>query len=134
MITEMITSLNSQIHIWLDEPTYISSIGSPFSSDIFKLSEILCKVGEKKFVTTGIKRKIGNEDIYMNMSPKIMIASKPLLIAIRDLEKIIEKARVKMDFNNRAGRYRLMSIEHDDTKRKLWKELVILCSGTDKKK
>lgn len=68
------------------------------------------------------------------MSPKIMIASKPLLIAIRDLEKIIEKARVKMDFNNRAGRYRLMSIEHDDTKRKLWKELVILCSGTDKKK
>lgn len=37
MITEMITSLNSQIHIWLDEPTYISSIGSPFSSDIFKL-------------------------------------------------------------------------------------------------
>ncbi|POS82428.1 hypothetical protein EPUL_005857, partial [Erysiphe pulchra] len=136
--------------IRLQEPTFISSIRSPFSSDIFKLlsrfgpeapsfwndrgSEILCRAREKSVITTGGKRKMGEADLYMNMPSKIMIISKPLLIAVKDLEKVVEKGKVKMDINERAGRYRHVSIEHYETKRKLWKELVILYSSSDKKK
>ncbi|RKF58535.1 hypothetical protein OnM2_067060 [Erysiphe neolycopersici] len=150
MITEMLTALNSQTEIRLAEPTYIPSIRSPFSSDIFKLlsrfgpeapsfwndrgSEIVWKAGEKTIVMSNGKRKIGEINIYMNMPSKIMITPKPLLIAVRDLEKVVDKGKVKMDANERAGRYRHVSIEHDETKRKLWRELVVLCSNPDKKK
>ncbi|RKF58914.1 hypothetical protein OnM2_064064 [Erysiphe neolycopersici] len=141
IITEMLTALNPQIEIRLAEPTYIPSVCSPFSSDIFKLlsrfgpeapsfwndrgSEIVCKAGEKTIEMSNGKRKIGETDIYMNMPSKIMITPKPLFIAVRDLEKVVDKVKVKMDANERAGRYRHVSIEHDETKRKLWKELVV---------
>ncbi|KHJ30331.1 hypothetical protein EV44_g3146 [Erysiphe necator] len=142
MVTEMITVLNSQSTIRLEEPTFIPSIRAPFSSDIFKLlsrfgpeapsfwndrgSEIVCKAGEKTVVTSGGKRKMGEADIYMNMPNKIMITPKPLLIDVRDLEKVIARGKVKMDVNERAGRYRHVSIEHDDTKRKLLYRLLII--------
>ncbi|KAI6247680.1 hypothetical protein HI914_04465 [Erysiphe necator] len=138
MVTEMITALNSQSTIRLEEPTFIPLIRAPFSSDIFKLlsqapsfwndrgSEIVCKAGEKTVVTSGGKRKMGEADIYMNMPYKIMITPKPLLIVVRDLEKVIARGKVKMDVNERAGRYRNVSIEHDDTKRKLLYRLLII--------
>jgi hypothetical protein len=95
--------------------------------------EIICKPLDTTVSTTGGKRKIGNADTYGNMPVRILITPKPLSVAVKDMEKVIEKGRVKMDVDERAGRYRNISVEHEETKKLMWKGLVAICSNAEKK-
>jgi major membrane immunogen (membrane-anchored lipoprotein) len=67
------------------------------------------------------------------MPSKILITPKPLLIAVRDMDKVIDMGKVKMDVNERAGRYRNISLEHEDTRKSVWKGLIELCAKDVKK-
>jgi hypothetical protein len=149
MIAEMLETIASNTAIELDRPTYIPSIRAPLKDRLFALlsrfgpdapsfwndrgSEIMCKSIDKSVETTGGKRKIGTGDVFGNMPSKILITPKPLLVAHKDLEKVIEKGRVKMDVSERAARYRNISVEHEETRKRIWKGLVECCTRTAKK-
>jgi hypothetical protein len=149
MISEMLDTIASNKSIELARPTFIPSIRAPLKSRLFAIlsqfgpeapsfwndrgKEILCKPIDKSVATTGGKRKIGDSDVFGNMPGRILITPKPLLIAIKDMEKVVDKGRVKMDLDERAGKYRNISVEHEETRKKMWKGLVDVCSEADKK-
>lgn len=149
MIADMLATLASTKDIALSRPTYLPSIKAPFSSRSFKLlsqfgpeapsfwndrgTEIICKPVDRSVISTGGKRKIGDADIFGNMPEKLLITPKPLLIAVRDMDKVIETGKVKMDVKERAGRYRNISLEHEDTRKSVWKGLIDLCAKEVKK-
>jgi len=149
MISDMLATLSSTKDIALTRPTYFPSIKAPFTSRNFKVlsrfgpeapsfwndrgTEILCKPVDKSVVSTGGKRKIGETDIFGNMPQKLLITPKPLLIAVRDLDRVIDSGKVKMDIKERAGRYRNISLENEETRKSVWKGLVDLCAGGTKK-
>jgi hypothetical protein len=149
MISEMLAALSSSKDITLSRPTFLPSVRAPFNNRNFKVlsrfgpeapsfwndrgQEIICKPVDKSVVSTGGKRKIGDTDIFGNMPSKILITPKPLLIAVRDMDKVIDMGKVKMDVNERAGRYRNISLEHEDTRKSVWKGLIELCAKDVKK-
>jgi len=149
MISDMLATLSSTKDISLARPTYLPSIKAPFNDRAFKLlsrfgpeapsfwndrgSEIVCKPVDKSVVSTGGKRKIGDSDIYGNMPVRLLITPKPLLIAVRDMNKVIETGKVKMDVRERAGKYRNISLEHEETRKSVWKGLIDLCAGEVKR-
>lgn len=149
MIAEMLTTLASTSDIALSRPTYLPSIKAPFDDKSFKLlsrfgpeapsfwndrgSEIVCKPVDRSVVTTGGKRKVGDSDIFGNMPVRLLITPKPLLLAVRDMNKVIETGKVKMDVKERAGKYRNISLESEDTRKSVWKGLIDLCAGDVKK-
>jgi hypothetical protein len=96
-------------------------------------SEIPCKPVEKSVVTTGGKRKLGESDVFGNMPVRILVTPKPLLIAVKDMEKVMEKGKVKMDVTERAGKHRNISMESEETKKRVWKGLVEICGDSGKK-
>jgi hypothetical protein len=67
------------------------------------------------------------------MPNRVLITPKPLSVAVQDMVKVIEKGRVKMDDTERAGKYRNISVEHEETRKMLWKELISVCSEPAKK-
>lgn len=149
MIAEMLETISSNKSVELSRPTFLPSIKAPMTSKLFALlsrfgpeapsfwndrgKEIICKSVDKSVVTTGGKRKIGESDIYGNMPNRVLITPKPLLVAVKDMEKVLDKGRVKMDVDERAGRYRNISVEHEDTRKRLWKGLVDICADSGKK-
>lgn len=149
MITEMLETLASNTHLAIERPTYLPSVRAPFASKSFILlsrfgpdapsfwndrgKEIMCKPVDKSVVTTGGKRKIGDSDIFGNMPNRVLVTPKPLLVAVKDMEKVIDKGRVKMDLDERSGRFRNVSVEHEETKKKMWKALVEVCRDSGKK-
>jgi len=149
MIADMLATLASAKDIPLSRPTYLPSVKAPFASRNFRAlsrfgpeapsfwndrgTEIICKPVDKSVVSTGGKRKIGDSDIFGNMPDKLLITPKPLLIAVRDLDKVIESGKVKMDAKERAGKYRNISLENEDTRKSVWKGLIDLCAKETKK-
>jgi hypothetical protein len=149
MIAEMLETIASNKSIELERPTFLPSIRAPFSSRIFAAlskfgpdapsfwndrgKEIICKPLENSVATTGGKRKIGKADDFGNMPDKILITPKPLTIAVQDMVKVIEKGKVKMDTDERAARYRNISVDHEETRKLLWKGLIAVCSESGKK-
>lgn len=149
MIADMLATLASTKDVSLSRPTCLPSIKAPFASRSFKLlsrfgpeapsfwndrgSEIICKPVDKSVVSVGGKRKIGESDIFGNMPDKLLITPKPLLMAVRDMERVIETGKVKMDAKERAGKYRNISLEHEDTRKSVWKGLIELCAKEVKK-
>lgn len=149
MISDMLETLSSNKSVVLTRPTFLPSVKAPMKSRVFALlsqfgpeapsfwndrgKEIICKPIEKSVVTSGGKRKIGDTDDFGNMPNKILITPKPLLVAVGDMDKIIEKGRVKMDVDERAGRYRNISVEHEDTRKRMWKGLLKVCAEPGKK-
>ncbi|RKF82659.1 hypothetical protein GcC1_012034 [Golovinomyces cichoracearum] len=113
MVTKMLATLTANTTIPLTTPTYLPSVRAPFSSDFFKLlsrfgpdapsfwndrgSEIVCKAVKRSVASTGGKRKVGEDDIYWNMPSKLLITPKPLLIAVKDLEKSVKKDKGDTD-------------------------------------
>jgi len=150
MIAEMLETLAMNKPIVLERPTYLPSIRAPFQSRVFAMlsrfgpdapsfwndrgQEITCKSIDKTVASSGGKRKIGSEDVFGNMPEKILITPKPLLIAVQDMEKVIDKGKVKMDTKERAARYRNISVEHEESRKRIWKGLVMVCGETEKKK
>lgn len=150
MVTKMLATLTANTTIPLTTPTYLPSVRAPFSSDFFKLlsrfgpdapsfwndrgSEIVCKAVKRSVASTGGKRKVGEDDIYWNMPSKLLITPKPLLIAVKDLEKSVKKDKVKIDIDERTGRYRHMAIEYEKTRKAMWKELVAICYEPGKRR
>jgi len=149
MISEMLTTLASNQTIDLTRPTFIPSIKAPLTSRTFKVlsrfgpeapsfwndrgQEIMCKAVDKSVQTTGGKRKIGEPDIFGNMPSRLLITPKPLLIAVRDMDRVIDSGKVKMDIKERAAKYRNISLEHEETRKSVWKGLVELCAKETKK-
>jgi hypothetical protein len=149
MISEMLETISTNRAIELDRPTYIPSIRAPLKNRLFAIlsrfgpdapsfwndrgKEIMCKPVEKSVETTGGKRKLGSNDIFGNMPDKMLITPKPLLVAVKDMERVIEKSRVKMDVTERAARYRNILIDHEETRKRMWKALVDCCANHDKK-
>jgi hypothetical protein len=149
MIADMLATLASAKDIPLVRPTYLPSIKAPFASRHFRAlsrfgpeapsfwndrgSEIICKPVDKSVVSTGGKRKIGETDIFGNMPDKLLITPKPLLIAVRDLDKVVDSGKVKMDAKERAGKYRNISLENEDTRKSVWKGLIDICAKETKK-
>jgi hypothetical protein len=76
---------------------------------------------------------MGKADDFGNMPDKILITPKPLTIAVQDMVKVIEKGKVKMDTDERAARYRNISVDHEETRKLLWKGLIAVCSESGKK-
>jgi len=149
MISEMLNALASEKPIALDRPTYFPSITAPFKDRIFRAlsrfgpeapsfwndrgSEIMCKPTVILSAAEGGKRKIGNDDDFGNMPAKIMVTPKPLLAAVSDMRKVIDKGRVKMDVNERAGRYRCITMEDEATRKRVWSGLLSVCVDGAKK-
>lgn len=149
MISEMLETLASNKSIELSRPTFLPSIRAPMKSKVFALlsrfgpeapsfwndrgTEIACKPTEQSVLTTGGKRKIGTADVYGNMPMRILVTPKPLLIAVRDMERVVDKGKVKMDVGERAGKHRNISMEHEETKKRVWKGLVDICADSGKK-
>jgi hypothetical protein len=149
MITDMLATIASNKSIELERPTFLPSIRAPLKSRLFAAlskfgpdapsfwndrgKEIICKPVENSIATQGGKRKIGNTDEYGNMPNRILITPKPLTIAVQDMVKVIEKGRVKMDVDERAGKYRNISVEHEETRKLMWKGLIAVCSDSGKK-
>lgn len=149
MITEMLETVASNKSIELERPTFLPSIRAPLNSRLFAAlskfgpdapsfwndrgKEIVCKPIDLSVATIGGKRKIGNSDDFGNMPDRILITPKPLTIAVQDLAKVIERGRVKMDIDERAGKYRNISVEHEETRKAMWKGLISICSESDKK-
>jgi len=149
MITEMLETIASNKSIELERPTFLPSIRAPLLSRVFAAlskfgpdapsfwndrgREILCKPTDSSVTTTGGKRKIGNTDVYGNMPNRILITPKPLTVAVQDMTKVLEKGRVKMDVDERAGKYRNICVEHEETRKLMWKGLVSICSDSGKK-
>lgn len=149
MITEMLETIASNKTIELERPTFLPSIRAPLKSRLFAAlskfgpdapsfwndrgKEILCKPVDTSVASTGGKRKIGNADDFGNMPNKILITPKPLTIAVQDLTKVMEKGRVKMDVDERAGKYRNISVEHEETRKAMWKGLISVCSDSGKR-
>jgi len=150
MITEMLMTIASNKSIDLERPTFFPSIKAPFDSKVFialskfgpdapsfwndRGKEIACKPTEQSVVSTGGKRKIGNPDDFGNMPNRILITPKPLAIAVQDMVKVLEKGMVKMDIDERAARYRNISVEHEETRKLMWKGLLEMCADSGKKK
>lgn len=149
MISEMLDTIASNKSIELGIPTYIPSIRSPVKDRLFAIlsqfgpeapsfwndrgKEITCKPIDKSVSTMGGKRKIGDSDDFGNMPIRILITPKPLLVAVKDMERVLDKGRVKMDIDERAGRYRNITVEHDETRKRMWKGLINACASSDKK-
>jgi len=139
VIKEVLTTLFSEATIELGRPTYIPSVRAALSSRAFQLlsrfgpeapsfwnergQEFECQAREIP-ATTGTKRKIGELDVYANMPSRLLITPKPLDIAVKDMEKVMEKGCVRMDLKERAGKNRNMSVEAESARKDLWKVLV----------
>jgi len=151
MISEMLTTLSCSTPMVLERPTHFPSITAPFKDRIFQAlskfgpeapsfwndrgSEIMCRPTVNLTAADGGKRKIGAEDDFGNMPAKIMITPKPLLAAVSDMKRVIEKGKVKMDVNERAGRYRCITLEDETTRKRIWNGLLTVCAeGTKKAK
>jgi hypothetical protein len=149
MITELFDTIASNKSIELSRPTFLPSIRAPLKSKLFILlsrfgpeapslwndrgTEITCKSVEKSVAATGGKRKVGESDIYGNMPSRILVTPKPLLVAVKDMERVLEKGKVKMDVGERAGKHRTVAVEHEETRKKMWKAMVEMCVDSGKK-
>jgi hypothetical protein len=139
VLCEVLETLFSDAVIELDRPTYISSVRAPLSARSYRLlsrfgpeapslwnergQEYECKAREVP-QTTGTKRKIGEMDMFANLPSRLLVTPKPLEIAVKDMERVIDKGCVRMDLKERAGRNRNMSIEAEKTRKEIWKVLV----------
>jgi len=149
VIADVLATLASSKDITLDRPTYLPSVKAPFTNRNFKaLSrfgpeapsfwndrgvEIPCRPTEKSVAGIGGKRKIGAPDVFGNMPGKLLITPKPLLVAVRDMDSVVSKGRVKMDVGERAGRYRNVCVEAEESRKAIWTGLVSLCDVETKK-
>jgi len=149
VVAEVLESLSTGAHLRLTRPTYIPSIRIDIGGKVFAaLSkfgpeavsfwndrgiEIRCEAKDKVNVNLR-KRKVGEMDLYGNMPDKILISAKPLSVAVRDLETVMKKGVIKIDMSERAGRYRNMSVESEDMRKRIWKALVSVVEETSQAK
>jgi hypothetical protein len=149
VLCEVLETLFSDAVVELDRPTYISSIRAPLGARSYRLlshfgpeapslwnergQEYECKAREVP-QTTGTKRKIGEMDMFANLPSRLLVTPKPLEIAVKDMERVIDKGCVRMDLKERAGRNRNMSIEAEKTRKDIWKVLVGGLHDTGNKK
>jgi hypothetical protein len=60
------------------------------------------------------------------MPERLLITPKPLSVAIRDMRKVVETKSVKMDFAERAGGFRNISIVSEPVRKRIWGALIDL--------
>jgi len=148
-IVDSLKIIASEGQVELQRPTYISSLRLPihtkefialskFGPESFSLwnergSEIACKSIEKQVMNSG-KRKAGEFDLYANMPVKILVTPKPLMVAVTDMGKVVSKGSIKIDLGERAGKFRNMSVENEEMRKSMWRELVMISEGAHSKK
>jgi hypothetical protein len=73
-------------------------------------------------------------DMFANLPSRLLVTPNPLEIAVKDMERVLDKGCVRMDLKERAGRNRNMSIEAEKTRKDIWKVLVAGLHDTGSKK
>lgn len=141
IISDALTTLFSSTVIALDRPTYIPSIRAPIATRPFV---VLSRFGPEapslwnergtlypcEPVEAAValdkkgKRKLGEMDTYANMPEQLLITPKPLSIAVKDMEKVINSGGVKMDLKERSKKYRNISVEAEAMRKLIWGILV----------
>ncbi|KAI0992143.1 hypothetical protein K3495_g16043 [Podosphaera aphanis] len=140
----MLKLLSSGSEIELSRPTVIPSLKAPYASKLFRVlskfgpeapsfwnergTEYPCTQVEKSVVKAPGADRVTEIDLYGNMPSQIVFTSKPLLLAVKDMEMVITRSKIRMDLRERSGRYRNVSVVSEETRKQLWKELVALCS------
>lgn len=61
---------------------------------------------------------------YGNMPKEILVSRKPVLLALKDWNKVFEKSAVKMNFKERAKEYRTMVVKNESDRKLLWRCLM----------
>lgn len=139
-IAGAIELLFSETAVKLERPTYIPSVRVDLESRSFIVlsrfgpdapsmwnergQEFVCSGRETTILTSGGKRKASEEDIYANMPVKILVTPKPIVIAVRDMDKIRDRGAIRIDLKERAGKYRSICIESEAMRKRMWKVLV----------
>jgi hypothetical protein len=72
------------------------------------------------------KQKLSSEGLYKNMPSALIFAPKPIVVAFKDWERVMEKKCVKMDMKERARQYRCCEVKAETMVKEIWKELVAL--------
>lgn len=150
MVAEALETFFSDATINLDRPTYFPSIRtavhtrefailSRFGPDAPSLwnekgSVYKCEAKESSVPEGSGKRKMGAMDTYTNLPEKILVTPKPLAIAVRDFGKVIAEGGIKIDLKERAKKFRNMSIEAEEMKKRVWKALVEGLKDSSKKR
>jgi hypothetical protein len=140
-VIDALKIITSESSVSLSRPTYFPTIKLPIHTKEFaalskfgpesvsfwneKGTVIECKPTETH-VNVGGKRKAGNMDVYANMPNKILVTPKPLSVAVADMGKVMSKGAIKIDLNERAGKYRNMCVENDEMRKTMWRELLIV--------
>jgi hypothetical protein len=149
IVAEVLEGLVSGAYVKLTRPTYIPSIRIDIGGRVFAaLSkfgpeaisfwndrgvEIRCEAKEKVDVALR-KRKVVGTDLYANMPEKIFISPKPLSVAVKDLERVMQKGAIKADPSERAGRYRNTCVESEDMRKRIWKALISVVENPENTK
>lgn len=72
------------------------------------------------------KQKLNTSTKFKNMPSTLIFAPKPILIAFKDWERVIEKRCIKMDMKERARQYRCCEVKAEVMVKEIWSELVDL--------
>lgn len=139
LVCELLEMLFSENEIKLERPTYIPTVRTDLTSKTFRVlsrtgpesislwnekgQDFECKAVDKS-VLVGGKRKVSEIDVYGNLPSRILITPKPLEIAVRDMDRVMERGAIRMDLKERAGKNRNMSVESEIMRKKIWKVLV----------
>lgn len=140
-VIDALKIITAESNTVLTRPTYFPTIKIPIHTKEFaalskfgpesvsfwneKGSIIECKPAETH-VNVGGKRKAGNMDLYINMPNKILVTPKPLAVAVNDMGKVLSKGAIKIDLNERAGKYRNMCVESEEMRKSMWRELLAI--------
>lgn len=148
-VADILATILADDNIFLERPTYIPSIRAPLESREFiglsrfgpeapslwneRGQEFEC-VAREVPGQSGQKRKMGELDTYANMPIRLIITPKPLMIAVKDMVKVVERGAVRMDLKERAGKHRGMSVEAELMRKRIWEVLVTGLQGAQAKK
>lgn len=148
-VAEMLETILAETNLSLERPTYIPSIRAPLDSREFiglsrfgpeapslwneRGQEFEC-IAREVPGTSGQKRKMGEPDVFANLPTRLIVTPKPLMIAVRDMVKVIERGAVRMDLKERAGKHRGMSVEAELMRKRIWEVLVNGLKGAQAKK
>jgi hypothetical protein len=150
IVAEILETFFSDATIELDRPTYFPSIRTDVKSREFALLSrfgpdapslwnergalFKCEAKEQSETSVGGKRKVGSLDTYGNMPVRLLVTPKPLATAVKDLVKVVDQGGVKMDLKERAGKFKNMSVESEEMKKRIWKVLVDGLRDSNKKR
>jgi hypothetical protein len=135
--------LSDRDNLTIEGPTYIPELAAvvPLSREFVVLSSfgpdapslwnekgkvIRCELGTADPNAKKSQKTSTDTIRFANMPERLLITPKPLSVAIRDMRKVVETKSVKMDFAERAGGFRNISIVSEPVRKRIWGALIDL--------